>query len=184
MRDAGDGGQMQTTRQNRGMALAAADHGDETADNIRIHERGIRRGDFLGHDDAADGDGFQCHIFAFQQIAHQTAADIFQIFDAAGQVVVFHGVERLAELGDFLDHGLFGIDAQAADAFGSAARQTGVADQRQMHIQQHDDIFGGFGGQSFGFGLQFQDLLMRFAAGSGKTFQLQRHRFGRDGIKG
>src|SRR3981189_336431 len=61
--------------QDRGMAVAPAELGGETADPARIHQRGIGRGDLLGQDHRAAAQARIGDGWLLQQIANEPRAD-------------------------------------------------------------------------------------------------------------
>ena len=118
---AGDGEnrrQAERARHDRGMAFGAAEDGGEPGDALRVHQRGVGRGQLLGEDDGALRHGRIGDVRLLDQIADEPRADDPDVLDPRRQIGIAHRGEALGDLVDLdLDRAL-GIDPRLARCAG------------------------------------------------------------------
>ena len=161
LRDGEHRRQPQRARDDRGMAFGAAELGGETGDALRVHQRGVGRGQLVGEDHRARGDAGKRHIGFFDQVADQPGADHADILDPRRQIGVAHRRKALGDLVDLDLDGALGIDPRPVDALADAAHQARIGQHRHMGVEQIADLLGGGFGQAGGFGLELAQLLQR-----------------------
>src|ERR1700752_1656884 len=98
-----------------GWALAAAEHGRETADALWIDQRHIGRRQLVGEDDGTCRHRRIGDVGLLDQIADEPRADDADVLDARRQVGVAHAGKALGNLVDLELHGSLGVDPRARD---------------------------------------------------------------------
>ena len=105
------------------MAFRTAENGCEPGDLARVHQRGIRRTEFLCQDDTALRQAGKSAERRLGQIADQTGAGFAHIVGARRRIGVRQVFETVRDVRYFGLHGSFGIDTLFGDTTLHTAHQ-------------------------------------------------------------
>ena len=125
------------------MALRAAGDRCETGGQRRIEQRGIRRRNFIGHDDRSDGYVGKGVEWRCQQVAQQPVPDVAHLEPPRRDIGVVERGERSDENIDLGANCRFGVTALFDDAAQGAAQQTAVGQHLAMRREQQRNILAG-----------------------------------------
>ncbi len=164
--------QVERARHDRGVALGAAEHGGESGDAARIHQRGIGRRQLLGEDHRAFGQRLDRGVRRLGEIAHQARADDADIVDPRREIGIAHLGEARRDLRDLVHHRALGIDALGLDPPLGAAHEARIAEHVKMRVEQIADLFLRRARQGVGLGFQLAQLLGRERDGGGEALEL------------
>ncbi len=151
------------------MAVGAAGLGGETGDALRVHQRGVGRGQFVGEDDGTLGHARIGGVGLFDQVADQPRADDADVLGPRREIGVAHRGKAARDLVDFELDGALGVDALMADPLAGAAHQARVRQHRDMRVEQVADLLGGGFGEAGSLGLELAQLFERGVDRLGKA---------------
>ncbi len=125
------------------MAVGAAGLCGKTGNALRVHQRGVGRGQLVGEDDGPLRHARIGSVGLFDQVADQPRADDADVLGPRREIRVAHRGKAAGDLVDLELDGALGIDALAADALAGTAHQARIRQHRDMRVEQVADLFGG-----------------------------------------
>jgi len=172
---AGDGeyrGEPQGACHDRGVAFGAPKDGGKSGDTLRVHQRSVRRGQFVGEDDGTLRHRRVGRVRLFDQIADEPGSDDPDVIDPGREIGIAHCRKSLSNLIDFELDRTLRIDARLGDAQIDAAHQTRVRQHRKVRIEKIADLLGGGFRQAGRLGLELAQLAQRNRDRLGKAAAL------------
>ena len=166
------GGNAKRAQHDGGMAIGPALLRRHTGDPRRVEQGRIGWGDVLGDQDCPLRHVLQRAEGRGGEGADQPAANFAHLAGAAqqaGLVVILRRQDEGGDLLRFVQHRGFGAQAGIADAFAGAAQQAGIAQHKDIGIEQGREFLLRLLGQDVQPGLELGDL---FARGGGGLVQL------------